>query len=208
MKTKIILSSLVMGLVSFSQAAIVLVENANISIPTSYSGVYLDIETGSNAAAPFGGADINFFFGGEGISNDADTTVGTPSLQFERAAATMLAVGLNARIGQSVGPSTTFASGFGASGSPNDHLGTSPGQFEDGVRGKLAFSLITTGPTTVYGYLDVTLTNNTSGGIIHGWAYEDTGANITVIPEPTSSLMAMLGSMAFLFGRRRAKSHS
>lgn len=200
MKKKAILALLTVGSALTAQGAVVLVQDADIPIPTTFDGVYLDIETGLTGTSPFAGADINFFFGGEGISNDADLSVSAPSLQFQRDVGTFLGIAVNSEVGEVIDSSSTFATGFGASGNPNDHLGTGVDQFVDGERGFLGFSL-ETGTGTVYGYLDVTLTDNT-GGTIHGWSYESTGAAITVVPEPYAIGLLFLG-MALGLRRRR-----
>ena len=102
------------------------------------------------------------------------------------------------------GSSASFATGFGGSGSPNDHLGTGPDNFEDGVPGFLGFSLDQSGSGggTVYGYFDVTLTDN-GAGVIHSWYYDDSGAGILVIPEPASASLSLLGVAALVWRRRR-----
>jgi hypothetical protein len=51
----------------------------------------------------------------------------------------------------------------------------------------------------------VVFTNNSAGGIIREWAYDDTGSAITIgsVPEPSRVLLLMLGIGTALFRRRR-----
>jgi hypothetical protein len=39
----------------------------NIAIPTTFDGIYLDVDTGATSTSTIGGWDVNFFFGGIGI---------------------------------------------------------------------------------------------------------------------------------------------
>lgn len=190
-----------------SQAAVILYNNQEVSIPAAFEGVYIDLETGDTGAAAFLGADINFFFGGEGIGNDASlASVTTPSLQFSRSGTNFLDSAVSSNAGDLLGVNTIIvSSGFGGSGAPNDHIGVGPTQFGDGIRSYLGFTLDIEGDTH-YGYVDVTLTDNSAGGVVHGWAYEDqpdTSITITAIPEPSSGLLLML-SLAVI-GMRRCR---
>jgi hypothetical protein len=58
----------------------------------------------------------------------------------------------------------------------------------------------------------VTFTNNTAGGIIHDWAYDDSGSAITVglpIPEPSrTALLALFLGGTCLRRRRAGAPHS
>ncbi len=59
--------------------------------------------------------------------------------------------------------------------------------------------------TLAYGWALVTLQNDNTPGVIHSWAYEDTGAAILVgVPEPSHSLLVALGLSAVALRRRRA----
>ena len=117
---------------------------------------------------------------------------------------------LNVPVGSTIGPdpsvfsvnTAAFSSDFGASGSPNDHLGTDPGQFEPGEPGFLAFSLELDSGPTAYGVMEVTLTPNTDGGTIHGWQYDDSGEALIVVPEPSTGLLFFLG-LGLCLRRRR-----
>lgn len=208
MKTLLAAAITALAFTPIAHGAIAVFAAQDIAIPNTFEGVYLDLETGTTGAAPFSDADLNFFFGGAGISNDAGGVVATA--QFLRSDAGFLDMALNVPVGSTIGPDPTvfsvntagFAMGFGASGSPNDHLGMDASQFEPGERGFLAFSVDLDSGPTAYGVLEVTFTPNTDGGTIHGWQYEDSGAAFSVIPEPSTSLLFFLG-MGLCLRRRK-----
>lgn len=189
-------------LVSFAgpaSATIIYLAGMEIPIATGLEGTSVDLETGTEGA--LAGADANFFFGGAGISNDAFPGASVPTWQPVRTGTGNLDTVENLAFGAPVNAASTFGSGFGGSGDPNAHLGTT---FTDGVPGYIGFSL-DTGTGTVYGWMGVTLTANAPGGLIHEWAYEDSGAEITVgaVPEPGVSLLGLLSLGALCLRRKR-----
>jgi len=55
-----------------------------------------------------------------------------------------------------------------------------------------------------HGWAEVTLQSDNTPGVIHAWAYGDTGAEIAVaVPEPTHTLLIALGLSASTLRRRR-----
>ena len=57
--------------------------------------------------------------------------------------------------------------------------------------------------------MDVTLYDDGTQGIIHGWAYEDNGSPFdvgSVIPEPSQTMLAALGALGLALRRRRSGS--
>ncbi len=208
MKTLLAATVTALAFTPFAYGAIAVFAAQDIPIPNTFEGVFLDLETGATDTAPFSDADLNFFFGGSGISNDAGGVVA--SSQFLRLDVGFLDMALNVPVGSTIGPdpavfsvnTADFSMGFGASGSPNDHLGMDPGQFEPGERGFLGFSVDLDNRTTAYGVMEVTFTANTDGGVIHGWQYDDSGAAFTVVPEPSTGLLLLLG-MGLCLRRRR-----
>ncbi|WP_461785708.1 hypothetical protein [Prosthecobacter sp.] len=54
-----------------AQSAIIYSGLQNIAIPTTFDGIYLDIDTGATSTSSTGGWDVNFFFGGIGIGGSA-----------------------------------------------------------------------------------------------------------------------------------------
>ena len=209
MKTHL-LSFLIIASASASQAALIYFDGLEIPIPTNFNGVYVNIEAGTSSPSTFASADLNFFFGGEGIGNDADHSAATPTAQFLRTGNGNLDPAVASAENDVISSaSVSFSSGFGGSGSPNDHIGTGAGQFAPGTRSYIGFSLLLPsgggGTTTHYGYMEVTLTDNAPGGVIHGWVYDDIpDAPVTVvpIPEPSAGLLSIV-ALALVATRRR-----
>ncbi|MDB6134041.1 MAG: hypothetical protein JWM59_2284 [Verrucomicrobiales bacterium] len=84
------------------------------------------------------------------------------------------------------------------------HLGA-PGNFQDGVEGYFGFRFLNNeGDGFYYGWMRVTLTANTAGGIIHDWAWESSGAPIAAgqIPESSPVPLTILGAGVMLFLKR------
>ena len=175
----------------------------NIPIPTTFTGIYVDLDTGSSNGTSFVGWDFNPFFGGTAMAN-------SPSFQPVRVTASNLAAYLNVSFDAVIDGASLYATGFGGSGQdPNFHFGTNVNQFQDGVEGYLGFRFIknnNAGP--YYGWMRLLLTNNTSGALIKDWAYEDTGSGlragfISGVPEP--STMWFVGLCAVGWSKRRRR---
>jgi hypothetical protein len=168
----------------------------DITIPNDFAGVYLDIDTGLTNTAEFAGWDINVFFGGVGIG-------GSPDFQPCRVGVESTDTILCLNSGDVVDGSRLYATGYNGS---QDHLGA-PGNFQDGQKGFLGFSFMKNGGTgPYYGWMSLTLTANTPGGVIHEWAWENTGAAITVptaVPEPGSALLIACAGGLLLKRKRR-----
>lgn len=171
----------------------------NIPIPTTFDGIYINLDNAATSTSTILGWDINPFFGGAGMANNTTfqpARTGTGN--------TDPAIRLNS--GDLVSNALTFSSGFGGFGDPVSHLGSGPTQFAVSAENYLGFRFTKDDASGPYlGWMRVTFTNNTSGGFIHDWAYDDSGAPITVglaIPEPSRSalLAAFLGACTF---RRR-----
>lgn len=146
----------------------------NIPIPNTFAGVFLDIDTGVTNTTSFTGWDINPFFTGEGIANSAafqPVRIGTGKL--DRI--------LNLAPGTLISGSLLRSSGFGGSGDPNAHIGTSADQFQSGVEGYLGFQFTKNGGLTpLYGWMGVTLSLNGLAATIKDWAYDDGGGTIVI----------------------------
>ena len=195
---------LLLGATAAAPGAIAWFPRQNISIPNTFEGISIDLETGDVSTTLQGlpGGDANFLFGGQEVSNDADETAASPSWQPVRSGTGNTDALRNLGVGTTVDASSTVASGFGGSGSPNSHFP----EFTSGVPGNIGFSL-ETGAGKRFGWMRVTLQNNNQpGGTIHAWAIEDSGDPIVVgaIPEPGSTLLSILG-LGTLFLRRRRK---
>ena len=147
----------------------------DITIPTNFAGVYLDIDTGATGTSSFTGWDINPFFGGSAIGNSAafqPVRIGTSNL--DRV--------LNLTPGTVIAGSLTYASGFGGSGnSGHEHMGVGGDQFQVGSEGYLGFKFtLNGGGGAKYGWMRVTLTNNAAGALIRDWGYDDAGGTSAV----------------------------
>ena len=192
------------SLASSAGAAIIYFPGQDIPIPTTFEGVTVNFETAATtndlAGAP--GMDLNFALGGEAVSNDADETAGAPQAQFVRTGTLSSDPIDNLTVGVSVvgpGPGTVYASDFGGSTS---HI---PTTFANGTQGYIGFEFETSSAATAYGWALVTFQNDNTPGVIHEWAYEDSGAPILVgaIPEPSLPLLATIGLAALAFRRQR-----
>jgi hypothetical protein len=176
-----------------ANAAVIYSGLQNIAIPTTFDGIYLDLDTGATSTSVITGWDVNFFFGGVGIASSADflpARIGTGNMD------RMLRFVVNDVIDENL----FYSSGEGGS---SDHLGVAPDQFQDGIEGYLGFRFTKndlSGP--FYGYMRLTLTANTPGALIHDWAWDDTGGPIT-IPEPSRAMLLMAG----LFQKTAQKQH-
>ena len=204
--TPLLAAALVAGSATTASAAVIFFIDQDIPIPATYEGVSVNFETGavSNSLAGAPGADMNFVLGGAGVSNDADQTAGSPTLQPVRAGAGNTDVMQNMAMGTVVGPSSVTATGYGGS---TNHITSAPAPetFTLGEKGYVGFSVVLADNTLAYGWAEVTLQNDNTPGVIHAWAYEDTGAplGVAAIPEPTQSLLFALGLLASTLRRRR-----
>jgi autotransporter-associated beta strand protein len=173
----------------------------DIAIPATFSGVYLDVDTGNwntNANAPQSGWDINPFFGGSALWN-------SPGFQPVRSGTGSTNAVLNLAEDTTVGSGSVFSTftqgpggqnpggpGFGAS---ETHMGNGVGQFVSGSEGYIGFRM--TGGN--YGWMRVVLTNNTGGAMIKEWAYENSGASIGVANVKHSGSTVTLDSVTGSF---------
>ena len=153
-----------------SPAAVIYSGLQNISIPTSFDGVYLDIDTGVTGTAEFTGWDVNPFFGGVGVAN-------SPAFQPVRTGTANSAPILRLNVGDVIDSGRLYSTGYGGSDS---HLGAGSNQFGIGQEAYLGFKFTTNasaGP--YYGWMRVSFTANTSGAVIKDWAYETTANSVT-----------------------------
>ena len=193
-------AALVAVSVSGASAAVISFANQDIPIPTTFAGVSVNLETGgtSDSLAGITGGDMNFVLGGLGISNDADENALAPTWQPVRVGTGNTDILENLGIGVEVGPGSLTSTGFGGS---MDNFTT----FTSGTKGYLGFSVVLEDATVAYGWAEVTLQSDNTPGMIHSWAFDDTGAPLAVaaVPEPTHSLLLALGLLASALRRRR-----
>ena len=149
-----------------ARAAVIYSGIQNIAIPTGFTGIYLDLDTGITGTGETAGWDINPFFGGVGVAN-------SPAFQPARSGTGTSDPILGLAVGATVNGARLFSTGYGGS---QTHLGT---QFTAGQEGYLGFKFTTnaaSGP--YYGWMRVVFTANTAGALIKDWAYENAGTAI------------------------------
>ena len=149
-----------------ARAAVIYSGFQNLEIPTTFDGIYLDIDTGITGTSEAAGWDINPFFGGSGVAN-------SPAFQPDRTGTGNSDPIFRITVGATVNDARLFSTNYGGS---QTHLGP---QFTDGMEGYLGFRFETNanaGP--YYGWMRVTFTGNTAGAVIKDWAYEDSGGAI------------------------------
>jgi hypothetical protein len=168
-------------------------------VPFNIDGVYLNVVTGAASATSIAGYDINPYFTGTGTSTPGFRLFlpSTGGLIGAGGIATPLAEGTV------IGAASTFAAGgvFNANSATTDvHY--------------FGFRFVNEATSaTNYGYIAIQQMANppVAGSVqILSYAYENTGANITVsaVPEPSSALMMLGGLLAAAALRRRLKSPS
>ncbi len=184
-----------------AQAGVIYSGLQNIAIPTTFDGVYINIDNASTSTSTFTGWDINPFFGGAGIAN-------SPSFQPARTGTANNDPLVSFASGALISSALNFSSGYGGAGDPVSYLGTGPGQFAVGQEEYLGFRFTTdasSGP--YYGWMQVIFTNDTAGGVIKDWSYDDSGAAISIpaaaAPEPGRAIFFMLGGGCVCLRRRR-----
>ena len=113
--TALATSALSLGLAGPGKAVVVWSANVDIPIPTTFDGVYVDLDTGGGGSpvatgtSPFAGADANFFFGGFVVSNDGDLGLSSPTWQPVRVAADNAATIANIPFGDLIAPAAWSA---------------------------------------------------------------------------------------------------
>ena len=177
---------------------------ADIDIPISNDGVYLDFTDSSDASAYTVSTsftsnwDINLFYGG--------AAVGTSNtfLPVLASAATNSAVLNLAPSSTQVGQTSDFPASYSGS---TDHMGIGSLQFDSGTSGYIGF-ILNPGVDNYYGWMQLTLNDDGTTGTIQQWAWDTSGAEITVgaVPEPSNAaLLFGLGVSFFILRRRRAR---
>ncbi len=170
--------------------------NAFSTVPFNLDGFYLNVVTGATGTTgtSTAGWDLNPYFVGSTTANPGFRFFTPTGGGFVGAAGVATPLGAGAVIGAT----STFITGV-----VNGQQSVAPTINNFGFR----FLNEATGVTN-YGYVTIQqLSSPVAAGSIRvlGYAYEDTGAAISVVPEPSTWLM-MLGGVAALgaFARRRA----
>lgn len=189
------------GILHSAHSAVIYSGEQNLSVAQSLGGLYLNVFTGSTAAAEptdwATAAWINPIFGGVSIGGS----------ELLRLATDGSSRALNQAIGAVIDSGDTFATGESGS---TTHVGPAGDQFALNSQGLLGFVMQTTtsGPLR-YGWLRIQISNTGPGSILD-WAYDDTGAGIQagftgtiLVPEPSRALLLLLGLHALLLRRFR-----
>lgn len=180
-----------------SPAAILYSGLQNISVSNSFTSVYLDVDALTASLVETSGWDIDAFFGGEAFGN-------SPDFQPVRQTIANNSAIVRLYFGDVVDATDTYATT--AAGS-STHIGNAADQFASGAEGYLGFSLTDNsngGP--YYGWMRVNFSNTGGSGTLIDWAYDNSGAPITVgaVPEPASITLLGVGAMALVFRRRKS----
>jgi hypothetical protein len=188
--------------VSQASAAIVTTfANTSVPIPADFDGVYLNLVTGATGTSGAGtpGWDINPYLANGVFTFFWNNTA--PSVSGGVASLAEPSVYQNLPFGSVISASSTFtaASGGGGAGSTVNFQTTGLKVLGFRFRNESTAS-------TNYGYMFIENTGPTGfPATIRGWVYEDSGAAITVVPEPGTYAMMLAGLAAVggLVARRR-----
>ncbi len=137
----------------------------NIPIPSTFDGVFVDVDGGlAPSPATFNGWDINPFIGGKYLANSA-------AFQPARDGVDGIDTILKFNTGDTISSGLNFATGRGGS---LDHLGNAAGQFTPNKEGYLGFRL-----NDNYGWMRVVLGGATP--VIKDWAYDTSGSSGSIV---------------------------
>lgn len=192
----LVVPALALALAATSHAAIVASGIRDLVITNTFEGIYLDVDAGTLVPMEGTGWDLNPFFGGEGVAN-------SPSFEPVRATVDVNSPILSLSSGQTVSGASTFAIGHAGSAS---HVGNGLAQFVSGSEGLFGFKFVTNASDGPYfGWMRVTFSNTNAPGMIHEWAYENSGSAISVgaVPEPTVLVSMLVGAAGFCLRRRK-----
>lgn len=164
--------------------------------------------------------DVNFFFGGAIIAHsttfqpyraDGSDTGNLSAIHKMTSGTTIDGSTVGVSQVDSTGPTynlggsgTTTGGDINGNQSPT-HISATPSatQFTSGGgdTGYIAF-VLNPDTTPLYGWIQVTLADNGSTGAILDWAYSDQPLDVGTIPEPSSSILLLLSSLALLRRKR------
>ena len=159
-----------------------------IAVPNTFAGVYINLLTGANSpsTASVPGWDI----GPWGSSNTLTLFFnGTPANSNGGVAATTTGPYLDLPVGSVISSASTFS----ASAS---NLQTAA--FQSTGTHTLGFRFFNESTAAInYGYMTLQTTGPLGfPATVTGWSFENSGAAITVVPEPSTALMLSLGGLA------------
>lgn len=179
------LAGTAMGFEQTASAAINITNaTANIAVPATTAGVYINLETGATGGSAFAGWDFNpyltasglgFYWGGAGTTASGVATAPAATVYADLAFGTV------------VGPSSPFTGAI---------QGANP-NFRDSGVSYLGFRFTNGANVVNYGYAAIqTSATNGFPATILGWVFEDSGASITVQAIPAPGAASLLGLLA------------
>ena len=164
--------------------------------------------------------DVNFFFGGAFIAHNTSFQPYRADSGNQLSAIDRL--GVNTLIDGSAGTdpgsnssSPLSSADFGGSGTTTGgdingnpsptHMGSNADQFASGSlsQGYIAF-VLNPDSTPLYGWMEVSLSDDGSAGLIHRWAYSEMGIEVGQVPEPGTLVLVLAGTACLLRRRRTA----
>jgi hypothetical protein len=191
------LVALAFGLIPVTgEGAILYSGTQNITVTNSFTSVYLDVDAFSSLPTKDTGWDVDVFFGGQGFGNSTN-------FQPVRQVIAMDSPISRLEAGAIVDSSSGY---YNLEAGSSSHIGSSPDQFTSGSEGYLGFRLTENdGDGAYYGWMRVIFSNDGNSGTIIDWAYDNTGAPITVgvVPESSGIMLGGLGGLMMVLRRRR-----
>lgn len=180
-----------MALATHASAVVVTTfANTSVPVPANIDGVYLNFVTGATGTASFTGWDVNMYLTNSVFTFFWNNTA--PSVSGGVGTAVTGGTYLSLNPGDTVSASSVFtaSSGGGGAGSTIN--------FQTAGTHILGFRFYNESTAAInYGY--ATIQNGATAGFpatITGWVYENSGASITVVPEPASAMMFAAGALA------------
>jgi len=162
--------------------------NTPISVPNTFAGVYINFLTGASGITT--GAVPGWDFGPWGSSGALSLFWnGSPANSNGGVAATTSGPYLDLGIGSVISSASTFSASAQSA---------QAAAFQTAGNHILGFRFFNENTSAInYGYLTIT-TGSSSGfpATITGWSFENSGGQITVVPEPTTTALMSLGALA------------
>ncbi|MFO0962217.1 MAG: hypothetical protein U0625_04855 [Phycisphaerales bacterium] len=181
------------GTAATANAAIVYSGLVNLTVPNTFAGVYLNLQTGATGTSsgsnpgwdinPYGNGYLRLFqpTGGGYMQYPAGTGAG------------------NLDAGQTIGAASTWVTYPNA----NPTFGAAAGQWKFNADNLLGVRFLDASSAVRYGWVRFRMGADANSKVIVDWAYEDTGGDIGAgVPAPGA--LALLG-VAGLAGRRRRR---